>query len=95
MIYVDELVDYPPAAVPRAARSYGTRWCHLWTDPGNEEALHTFAAGIGMRRAWFQNRRGFPHYDLVPGRRAVALAAGAVPSSLREWVKQQFELSKN
>lgn len=34
-----------------------------------------------MRRAWFQTPKrlaDLPHYDLVPPRRAAALAAGAV-----------------
>jgi len=42
------------------------------------EALHAFAAKIGLRRAWFQADGSCSHYDLTPGRRTRAIAAGAV-----------------
>lgn len=51
--------------------------CHLTTD-GPLEELHAFAARIGMKRAWFQEHRFAPHYDLTPGRRVRAVALGAV-----------------
>jgi len=54
----------------------GRLWAHLLgTDL---EELHGLAASIGLRRAWFQDRRRFPHYDVDTEYRLRALAAGAV-----------------
>lgn len=61
------------------------RWreaSHLTADTLTE--LHAFAAGIGLKRAWFQNRRAMPHYDLTKGMRARALRAGAVALTAAE-----------
>jgi hypothetical protein len=52
--------------------------CHLFTDLADLEDLHAIAAAAGCRRAWFQNARAAPHYDLTPRRREAAIAAGAV-----------------
>ena len=41
------------------------------------EALHTFARRLGMKRAWFQNHRLAPHYDLTGSKRERALELGA------------------
>lgn len=77
-IMVDALVAWPQKATS------GSRWfgegkrsCHLTTD-GPIEALHDFAARIGMKRSWFQDHPRMPHYDLTPKRREAALRAGAV-----------------
>lgn len=75
-VYVDKL------------RDWGWRLgasCHLIAD--TEAELHEFAARLGMRRAWFQTRNGRdPHYDLTAGRRAKAVALGAVELEDREFV---------
>ncbi len=89
MIYVDDIFTWPientaPAARLVASRSRG-RWCHMWCDPGDEEKLHEIATKIGLRRAWFQNKPGFPHYDLVPSKRAAAIREGAVATTIRAW----------
>jgi hypothetical protein len=47
------------------------------------------AERIGLRREWFQDRDGFPHYDLNPWRRKSAIAAGAVVKDLREFIREQ------
>jgi hypothetical protein len=76
----------------RVGTRTGHQWCHLWTEPGNPEALealHRLAAKIGLRREWFQDRKGFPHYDLTPGKRALALKHGAVEQHLGDWLQQQ------
>jgi len=65
-ILVDELREYPDAALPF------TSWCHMATDGAFEE-LHAFAARLGLRRAWFQR----DHYDLPPHGREAAVALGA------------------
>lgn len=94
-IYVDAIVDYPPDMVRGRAKRCGTRWCHLWCDEGEEESLHKFAASIGMRREWFQHEgKRYPHYDLVPVRRALALAAGAEELSFRVWLIRRKRVEK-
>lgn len=50
--------------------------CHMIADTLPE--LHAMADKIGMRRAWFQNKASCPHYDLSKGKRALAVAAGAI-----------------
>jgi hypothetical protein len=60
--------------------------CHLTADTLDE--LHTMAAKIGMKRAWFQDHPVVPHYDLVASRRAAAVEAGAIEMPMREqWAK--------
>ena len=71
-IMVDDLIVWHNAWGPFKKGS-----CHLTTD-GPIEALHEFAAKIGMKRAWFQDHPIMAHYDLTPKRREAALAAGAV-----------------
>jgi hypothetical protein len=41
------------------------------------DALHTLAERIGLKRSWFQEHPLLPHYDLTPGKRKEAIAAGA------------------
>jgi hypothetical protein len=62
-----------------------------WTGGGHmqadtEEELHTFAARLGLKRAWFQagSRPEAAHYDLTAGKRQQALALGAVAETWRE-----------
>lgn len=89
IVYVDDLF-YAVSRDPQARRvgqKHGHLWCHMWSD--DLEALHRMAAKIGMRRAWFQNRDGLPHYDLVPPRRAAAIRYGAQIGNAREWVRAQ------
>lgn len=73
-VYVDDLVSWGWKMRGRTVDS-----CHMFTDQVDLEELHRLAAAIGMRRAWFQEHRLAPHYDLTPGRRKAAIAAGAVP----------------
>ncbi len=62
---------------------YVDRKGHMVSDQGAGE-LHEFAAGLGLRREWFHDKRrdgrpnGHPHYDLTT-RKALnrALRAGA------------------
>lgn len=60
------------------------RWCHLIAD--TEEELHAMAATIGLRRGWFQQGHGMPHYDVTEKRRAAAVATGAIELRRDEFV---------
>lgn len=89
MILVDPLRTYPASmtvALP------GRRWCHMVSDLDAAE-LHAFAAHIGLRRAWFQERptASVAHYDLMPARRAAAVLGGAVEVSTRDLVRRNFD----
>jgi len=78
-VYVDD------AFIPARVGRVNARWCHLTADTQAE--LHAFAASIGLRRAWFQNKprtRGRWHYDVTESVRAKALTRGAVPVSWRD-----------
>lgn len=88
-LYVDEVTEYPACMLRAHIRRVSTRWSHLWCDAGREEALHALAARIGMKRQWFQDRDGFPHYDLVPRRREMAVKLGVLEMSLRAWIKKR------
>lgn len=85
-VYVDDLFHWPGPVSP-AARRHGRVWCHLMTDELSMEALHRFAVSIRLKRSWFQDRAGLPHYDLTPGARDRAVAAGAVEVSCTEIVR--------
>lgn len=87
-VYVDKpfILQSREAQAFRVGQRHGHRWCHMWAD--TLEELHAMAARIGMRRAWFQDKGRFPHYDLVPTRRAHALRLGAVEKDLRDWLRE-------
>jgi hypothetical protein len=73
----------------RVGARNGHRWCHMIAD--TVEELHRFARRIGLKREWFQDTRN-PHYDLTPGRRALALRLGAVELPRREFVMKMCEV---
>jgi hypothetical protein len=78
--YVDELRRY------RHGPTHFDSWCHLYCDGGPEE-LHAFADRLGLKRAWYQDRPGFPHHDLPPPARERAIALGAIAITARELVR--------
>lgn len=43
------------------------------------ETLHKMADEMGMRRSWFQDRPGLPHYDITASMRRKAIKLGAIP----------------
>ena len=49
--------------------------CHLFAD--DEQELHDFAAGLGLKRSWFRNHSRLDHYDLTKGKRFQAVRLGA------------------
>jgi hypothetical protein len=100
-VYVDALqVGFETdAQARRVGERHNHQWCHLWADSPDE--LHEMAQRIGMRRSWFQDKKGrsrlgidFPHYDLVPSRRARAVRLGAQEASLRKWIAARLRERK-
>lgn len=83
-VYVDDY-QYPGRLEGRPVL-----WSHLLADTRDE--LHAFAAGIGLKREWFQPKcraedaEKCPHwhYDVTEGKRQEAIAAGARPVTYRE-----------
>lgn len=81
-VYVDDF------RVPAKVGRVSGRWSHLTAD--DVEELHTFAARLGLRRAWFQARckhsgcQPCPHwhYDVTDTMRRKAIAQGAAPVTL-------------
>ncbi len=59
--------------------------CHLFSL--DVEALHAMASRIGVDRRWFQNKPGFPHYDICKSKRAIAVSLGAVEVDRRRFVE--------
>ena len=78
-VYVDPLFDWPG---PHEM----SRWCHMRADSLDE--LHAMADRLGMRREWFQDKPGKPHYDLIPSHREAAILYGAIELTRREWVQR-------
>jgi hypothetical protein len=93
MVYVDAICEYPKEAIVAKARRYGGHWCHMWCD-GNVDELHRMAEAIFLKREYFQDVKGFPHYDLVESRRKMAIQFGAQEVSLRSWIRKRKGLSK-
>ena len=80
-VYVD-IGTYWPKSV---AWPYG--WvAHLTADTLAE--LHEFALSIGLKRAWFQNHKFQPHYDLTRGKRHQAVRSGAIALPREQSVKR-------
>lgn len=85
MIMVDEIQNWPNVK----HRCFQKGFCHLTTD-GDLGKLHAFAAGIGLRREWFQDHPLAPHYDLSIARRTLAIRAGAVEISARDQARARI-----
>lgn len=76
VVMVDDVMRWPHAKGIFKAGS-----AHLTVNGSSAQhiaALHDFAKKIGLKRAWFQDHKLAPHYDLTPGRHSQALAHGAV-----------------
>lgn len=84
-VYVDDA--YIPAHLPGMRPAI---WCHLQAD--SDEELHAFAARLGLKRSWFQERSDRPeanHYDVTKTVRAKAVALGAVEETTREGARRR------
>lgn len=78
----------------RGPLHYWHRRCgHLVSDTSLEE-LHEFAAGLGLRREWFQVK-SIPHYDVTGKYYELALERGALLVSSREIVRRAIRLEVN
>lgn len=75
----------------------GRSWCHLVADSVAE--LHAFAAELGLRKEWFQERTMYPHYDVTVSVQRRALALGAQMGDKRTIVacakRLRIELSRS
>jgi len=86
-VYVDDAGI--PASVRNGSRVHTSTWCHLTAD--TQEELHAFAARLGLKRSYFQPGKPlggkpspFWHYDVTAGKRAQAVALGALEVPTRE-----------
>lgn len=68
------------------------RWSHMVSDTSAEE-LHAFAAKLGLKREWSQERpkSSAHHYDITPPKRALAIRLGAVEVTGRELVTRNYD----
>lgn len=73
-------VDFP--CWPKRRLVYG----HMMTN-GDIRELHDFAARLGLKRAWFQNKPGHPHYDVSIGQYYKAIRFGAIAVTSKELVR--------
>lgn len=88
MIYVDE-----PQKTNRG-------WCHMFS--ADSDALHIMAYKLGLKRSWYQEQnKNFPHYDLSPAKRRLAIQLGAEPVTnykmvelVREWQAERDYFEK-
>ena len=77
MIYVGDICPCIPNHNWRYRES-----CHLFCG-GDLDELHVFAAKLGLRREWFQDKASMPHYDLTRAKRRQAIRLGAIPAGRR------------
>lgn len=71
----------------------GREWCHLVADDLDE--LHAFASSLGLKRAWFQNKRSCPHYDITMPKKQKALTLGACELDRHEMSKKIREIRQS
>ncbi len=93
-VYVDILfaMQSKNSHARRVGERHGHQWCHMWSS--DVDALHRLADKLGLKREWFQDKPRFPHYDLVPTKRVLAIQHGAVEKSLREWLEERKRAEK-
>jgi hypothetical protein len=86
MVYVDETFQMESIHVQayKVGQRHSHRWCHMWADTGAE--LMAMASKIGLKRQWLQCGKHFTHFDLVPTKRVLAIANGAIEYSMRKWI---------
>lgn len=88
-VYVDPIQKYPKDFVHPRAQQHGESWAHLFADSVDE--LHAFAEKLGLKRMYFHNHPGLPHYDITPALREKALKMGAQEKPMRQEVKDRLQ----
>jgi hypothetical protein len=84
-VYVDAVFTAEPQG--KQAKSHGVRWCHMIATDLDE--LHEMARKIGLKRRYFQPHPIYSHYDLVPTKRALAIAEGAQEITTEEKLRMR------
>lgn len=80
-----DITPEPKVYVDAAIWPYGRMvMCHMFAE--RVEDLHAMAARIGIARRWFQNKPGFPHYDICKAKRVLAVQYGANEVDRQEFV---------
>jgi len=77
-VYVDSVLPCVPTKNWRYKYS-----CHLIADTIAE--LHVFAACLGLKRNWFQDKT-IPHYDLTMNKRREAVKLNAISISRNQFI---------
>ena len=59
-------------------------WSHLVAD--SIPNLHQFAKNMGVKKCWYENKRGKkqPHYDIKAKKVDIAIKNGAIQSTSKE-----------
>lgn len=71
--------------VDKSAHGFGRMvMCHMIADTPAE--LRAMAERIGVALKWFQANASTPHFDIAKGKRALAIAAGAIELERRAFV---------
>lgn len=79
-VYVDD------AKIRAQVGRWNTQWSHMFAD--TKEELHEFAAKLGLKRAWFQDKpNGLWHYDVTESKRQLAIRMGVTQCTWREAVE--------
>ncbi len=84
-ILVDETMYYPNVHLRYK------HWCHMGTDDLTANGLielNAMATRLHLQLTWFQDRAFYPHYDLTPSKRKLAVSYGAQEVSKSDWVKR-------
>jgi hypothetical protein len=83
-VYVDDSGIRAAVTDQGTGRTYRSSWSHLTADTKDE--LHEFAATLGLKRRWFQDKeRGLWHYDVTARKRDQAIRLGAQPISWQDF----------
>ena len=96
LILVDDLIPWQTKTTGQAARWFGNGKpsCHMFFAGDNIAEFHGFARRIGLFEKWFQKNDSWPHYDLTPHRRGVALALGAIAVNGRTLAKMRMDIRR-
>jgi uncharacterized protein DUF4031 len=72
------------------------RWSHLFVGPHHDLGeLHAFAASIGLRQSWFQDKPWpHAHYDVTESKRQQAITGGATAIPWREAGQQDLDATR-